>query len=141
MEVDKVTDKMMEETDEGVEGWACKGLNCAAHGPLGNALYRSLRKNPKMTESYKWLFDDLKKKFRQSWAMTRNFDFVATKRVHMVVATSTKQEEVGSWKNTLQLEGHFGGVGIPEAMRQTENYIRNCLQYKDGVRVVRFFLA
>lgn len=140
MEVDKVTDKMMEETDEGVEGWACRGLNCAAHGPLGNALYRALRKNPKMTESYKWLFDDLKKKFRQSWAMTRNFDFVATKRVHMV-ATSTKQEEVGSWKNSLQLEGHFGGVGIPEAVRQAENYIANCMQYEDGVRVVRFFLG
>eukprot|EP00435_Cladocopium_sp_Y103_P070031 s12_g34.t1 len=131
MEVDKVTDKMMEESDEGVEGWACRGLDCAARGPLGNALYRSLRKNPKMAEAYKWLFDDIKKKFRQSWAMTRNFDFVATKRVHMV-ATSTKQEEVGTWKNSLQLEGHFGGVGIPEAARQAKNYINNCLKYEDG---------
>ena len=138
MEVDKVTEKMLEESDEGVEGWACKGLNCAAHGPLGNALYRSLRKNPKMAEAYKWLFDDIKKKFRQSWAMSRNFDFVATKRIHMV-ATSTKHEEVGTWKNSLQLEVHFGGVGIPEAERQAQNYISNCLEYEDREGVVPTF--
>ena len=59
-----------------------------------------------MASSYRWLFDDLKKKFRQSWAMTRSFDFVAHKRIHQV-STTTKQEEVGAWKSLLQLSTTF----------------------------------
>lgn len=127
-----VTEELLAKTPLGVEGWACKKMDCRAHGPLGNALYRSFKKNPKMASAYKWLFDDLKLKFRQSWAMTRTFDFVSAKRVH-TVATTTKQEEVGTWKNALQLEGHFGGVGIPEAKRQAESYIENCMMFEDCV--------
>lgn len=124
-----VTEDMLVESEEGLEGWACRGLNCNAHGPLGNALYRAFKKNPKAAEAYRWLFDDLKLKFRQSYAMARNFEFVEHKRVH-TVATTTKQEEIGQWKNALQLQGHYGGVGIPEAKRQADNYIANCLKFK-----------
>ena len=62
--------------------------------------------------------------------MNRNFDFIRTKRIH-TISTKTKQEEVGVWKNKLQLEAHYGGVGIPEAVRQAENYIKNCFKYED----------
>eukprot|EP00434_Breviolum_minutum_P027649 symbB.v1.2.024456.t1/scaffold2319.1/size82456/5 len=77
-----VTEDMLVESEEGLEGWACRGLNCNAHGPLGNALYRAFKKNPKAAEAYRWLFDDLKLKFRQSYAMARNFEFVEHKRIH-----------------------------------------------------------
>lgn len=130
MHASAVTEELLQKTDEGVEGWACHGLDCRAHGPMGNALYRAFRKNPTMAKKYRWLFDDLKVKFRQTWAMSRSFDFVSTKRVHSV-STTTKHEEVGTWKNQLQLEGHFGGVGIPEAERQAKNYIRNCEQFEE----------
>ena len=130
MDASAVTEELLAKTDEGVEGWACRGLDCRAHGPLGNALYRAFRKNPTMAKTYRWLFDDLKVKFRQNWAMARSFDFVSTKRVHSI-STTTKHEEVGTWKNQLQLEAHFGGVGIKEAERQAKNYIRNCQQFEE----------
>ena len=107
MDPSAVTEELLAKSDEGVEGWACRGLDCRAHGPLGNALYRAFRKNPTMAKTYRWLFDDLKVKFRQTWAMSRSFDFVSTKRVHSV-STTTKHEEIGTWKNQLQLEAHFG---------------------------------
>eukprot|EP00435_Cladocopium_sp_Y103_P045967 s2022_g13.t1 len=130
LEVSAVTEDMLVNSDLGVEGWACHGMDCKARGPMGNQMYRQIKKNPKAAEAYKWLFDNLKLKFRQSWAMSRNFDFVSTKRIH-TISTKTKQEEVGTWKNKLQLEAHYGGVGIPEAVRQAENYIKNCFKYED----------
>ena len=75
MHASAVTEELLQKTDEGVEGWACHGLDCRAHGPMGNALYRAFRKNPTMAKKYRWLFDDLKVKFRQTWAMSRSFDF------------------------------------------------------------------
>lgn len=125
-----VTETMLEQSELGIEGWACAGLDCNARGPLGNALYRSFKKNPQAAESYRWLFDDLKKKFTQSWAMSRNFEFIEHKRVH-VISTTTRQEEIGQWKNQLQLEQHYGGVGIPEAKRQADNYISNCRKFEE----------
>lgn len=130
LQVSEVTEKQLEESTVGVEGWACYGLNSAAHGPVGNALYRSFKKHPAAQETYRWLFEDLKKRFRQSWATQRSFDFIEHRRIH-VISTATKQEEIGSWKNRLQLENHYGGVGIPEAVRQAENYIANCRNFQD----------
>lgn len=132
LEPSAVTEEMLVNSDLGVEGWACHGMDCKARGPMGNQMYRQIKKHPKASESYKWLFDNLKLKFRQSWAMHKNFDFISTKRIH-TISTKTKQEEVGTWKNKLQLEAHYGGVGIPEAVRQAENYIKNCFKFKDPV--------
>ena len=123
-----VTEKMLSDSEDGIEGWACKGLDCKARGPMGNAMYRSFKKNPAASEAYKWLFEDLKKKFRQSWAMERSFDFIQQKRIKTVTC-KTRREEMGSWKSALQLEAHFGGVGIPEAKRQADNYMKKCKDY------------
>ena len=117
-----------------MEGWACYGLDVKARGPIGNALYRQLKKNPEMTEAYRWLFDDLKKKFRQNWAFNRNFEFVQRKRIKSI-ATKTKQEEIGVWKNELQLAVHFGGANEPEAKRQAANYITRCRDFQDNRRL------
>ena len=97
---------------------------------MGNAMYRQIKKHENAQEVYKWLFDDLKKKFRQSWAVSRNFDFVNRKRLHSI-SQKVKQEEIGTWKNELQLQAHFGGVDQPEARRQAQNYIKHCKQYED----------
>lgn len=59
--VGDVTQEMLVESPEGLEGWACYGLDCKARGPMGNAMYRQLKKDPGAQECYKWLFDDLKK--------------------------------------------------------------------------------
>lgn len=125
-----VTEAMLAQTEEGVEGWACRGLDTKARGPIGNALYRQLKKSPEMTEAYRWLFDDLKRRFRETWAVHRNFEFVRRKRVKSL-ATKTKQEEIGTWKNELQLQVHFGGTDQPEAQRQAANYILRCRGFKD----------
>jgi hypothetical protein len=128
-EISQVTGEMLINTDRGVEGWACYGIDSKARGPMGNQMYRQIKKNPKANEAYRWLFDDLKKKFRQTWSMTRTFDFIRTKRVH-TISTKTKQTEIGQFKNQLQLEAHFGGVGHPEAKRQADNYVMNCRRFK-----------
>ena len=126
-----VTEAMLAQTEEGMEGWACRGLDTKARGPIGNAMYRQLKKNPEMTEAYRWLFDDLKKRFRETWAVQRSFEFVRRKRVKSV-ATKTKQEEIGVWKNELQLAVHFGGANEPEAKRQASNYVKRCRDFEDG---------
>ena len=128
--VGDVTQEMLVESPEGLEGWACYGLDCKARGPMGNAMYRQLKKDPRAQECYKWLFDDLKKKFRQSWAMDRSFDTVLKKRIK-TISTKVKQEEIGVWKSELQLQQHFGGVDQPEAQRQASNYIKNCRKWED----------
>ena len=146
MDVDKVTEKMLSQSPEGVEGWACYGQDSKARGPMGNAMYRQIKKYPQAAEAYKWLFDDLRKKFRQTWAMNRNFDFISRKRSH-TISTMTKQEEIGSWKSELQLQAHFGGVDQPEAQRQAANYIASCKKYEDwscfflGVGFILVFLG
>lgn len=134
MAVDEVTEAMLHESPEGIEGWACHGLDCKARGPMGNAMYRQLKKDVQAQECYKWLFDDLKKKFRQAWAMERSFDVVIRKRIK-ILTTTVKQEEIGAWKNELQLQQHYGGVDQPEAKRQADNYIRNCRKFKDWTSV------
>ena len=128
--VGDVTQEMLVESPEGLEGWACYGLDCKARGPMGNAVYRQLKKDPGAQECYKWLFDDLEKKFRQSWAMDRSFDTVLKKRIK-TISTKVKQEEIGVWKSELQLQQHFGGVDQPEAQRQASNYIKNCRKWED----------
>ena len=128
--VGDVTQEMLVESPEGLEGWACYGLDCKARGPMGNAMYRQLKKDSRAQECYKWLFDDLKKKFRQSWAMDRSFDTVLKKRIK-TISTKVKQEEIGVWKSELQLQQHFGGVDQPEAQRQASNYIKNCRKWED----------
>ncbi|CAK9002058.1 unnamed protein product [Durusdinium trenchii] len=126
-----VTEKVLEETEEGVEGWATYGQDARARGPMGNAMYRQMKKpsGAAAAETYKWLSEDLKKKFRQTWAMKRSWDFIDKKRIRSV-ESKTKQE-VGTWKNQLQLEVHFGGAGLPEAVRQANNYIINCKTFED----------
>lgn len=64
--------------------------------------------------------------------MTRNFEFINRKRVR-TISQKTKQEEIGAWKNKLQLQVHFGGVGIPEAERQADCYIMNCQKFPDWI--------
>lgn len=56
-----VTEQMLEESEEGIEHWACLGIDSKARGPMGNAMYRSIKKHPEAAEAYRWLFDDLKK--------------------------------------------------------------------------------
>ena len=124
-----VTKEVLEASDLGMEGWACYGIDCKARGPMGNAMYRQIKKDPKANDTYKWLFEDLKKKFRQTWAVHRSFDFISTKRVY-TISSKTKQEEIGSYKSQLQLEVYFGGAGHPEAVRQAKNYIANCRKFQ-----------
>ncbi|CAJ1382340.1 unnamed protein product [Effrenium voratum] len=126
----EVTDDLLEKSELGMEGWACSGLDVNARGPVGNAMYRSFGKHPNMKETYKWLFDDLKRKFRCAWATHRNFDFVVSKRFHEK-RESTKHQELGSFKSELQLQAHLGGVGVPEAERQAKCYIKNCEKWPE----------
>lgn len=130
MNPEQVTEKMLADSDEGVEGYACRGLDLKARSPLGNQMYRQFQKSPAAKECYKWLTDDVKLKFRQSWAMERSFDFVLEKRIRSV-GISTKHREEGSWKNELQLQQYYGGIGNKEAERQASNYIRNCEKWPE----------
>lgn len=129
-----VTLEMLNASEKGMEGWANCGLDVKARGPVGNALYRQLRKNEPAAEAYRWLFEDLKTKFREVWNVHRTFDFISTKRIRSITSKTTR-EEVGSWKSELQLQQHFGGVDQPEAIRQAANYIRKCNEYKDSPKV------
>ena len=126
----EVTEKILAESEESIELWACKNMDCKARGPMGNAVYRQLKKNDAAAETYRWLTDDLKLKFRQTWAMERNFNFISQKRLRSLTQT-VKREEIGTWKSQLQLEVHFGGAEHEEAKRQAQNYINNCELYKD----------
>ena len=137
-DVDKaLVTEMLEESPEGLDGWACVGLDVKARGPIGAAMYRQFEKQPAARETYKWLSDDLKLRFRQTWALQRNFEFISKKRIRSI-SVVTSNQELGSWKNELQLEHYYGGVGIPEAKRQASNYIKNCQKWPDSVSKLGF---
>ena len=53
LELPNVTEEMVAKLPEGLEGWACFGLNVNAHSPLGNSLYRALKKDPEAAEAYR----------------------------------------------------------------------------------------
>ena len=123
--------KKVEDSAEGLEYWACFGMDMSARGAVGQAINRSFAKHPKVKEQYRWLTDDLKKKFRMAWAVERDFDKVLRKKLKKVTNT-TKQSELGSWKSELQLQNHFGGAQFPEACRQASNYIRMAKHFGDA---------
>eukprot|EP00439_Symbiodinium_sp_Y106_P010095 s11787_g1.t1 len=78
MTIDKVTPQMVKSSELGLEYYACKGLDTSARGVAGQALNRAMDKSPHVKhEIYKWLSEDLKKKFRTSWAIERSFEKVA----------------------------------------------------------------
>ena len=125
-----VTEKLLEESPEGLEHWACLGLDMGARSATGQAINRAFARSSKAKEIYKWLGEDLKRKFRMSWSLHRNFDTVVKKRLR-VLRNTKKQTELGSWKSELQLQVHYGGAGIPEAERQASCYMARCREYKD----------
>ena len=125
-----VTEKIVVESPEGLEHWACSGLDMGARSATGQAINRAFARSNKAKEIYKWLGEDLKRKFRMSWSLHRNFDTVVKKRLR-VLRNTKKQTELGIWKSELQLQVHYGGAGIPEAERQASCYMARCREYKD----------
>ena len=135
-----VDHSVVEKSAEGADFWANHGLDNSARGPVGQQINRALQKHPQVKNVYKWLTDDLKKKFRMSWAVARDFDQVSKKRVRSIKQIN-KQTELGQWRSELQLQVHFGGVDHPEAVRQTNCYISMCKKYKDLPGLCRFVLG
>ena len=81
MDVGSVSTEMVRASPEGLEHWACLGLDLGARGAAGQALNRALEKQPYYKhEVYKWLGEDLKKMFRTSWAIERSFERVVKQR-------------------------------------------------------------
>ena len=81
MELSEVTPAMVKGSQEGLLFWASKGLDCSARGAAGQALNRALEKNPTVKHDiYKWLGEDLKRKFRLSWSVERSFEKVCKQR-------------------------------------------------------------
>eukprot|EP00439_Symbiodinium_sp_Y106_P060893 s2201_g9.t1 len=70
-----VTPQMVKSSELGLEHYACIGLDTSARGAAGQALNRAMDKSPDIKhEIYKWLSEELKKKFRTSWAIERSFE-------------------------------------------------------------------
>ncbi|CAE7837059.1 unnamed protein product [Symbiodinium sp. CCMP2592] len=129
MAIDQVTLQMVKSSELGLHHYACIGLDTSARGAAGQALNRALDKEPHVKHDvYKWLSEDLKKKFRTSWAIERSFEKVVQQRTR-VLRNVNRQQELGSWKSELQLRVHFGGAHEPEAKRQTDNYVAMCRQF------------
>ena len=96
---------------------------------MAQQLNRAFNHKPAMKEIYRWLSDDLKRRFRMTSALTRDFDAVVKSRVRSI-KRSVKQTEVGIFKSELQLRVHFGGAEHEEAKRQASCYIAMCKEYK-----------
>ena len=83
-----VTEAMVAASEEGVEGWASKGLEVGARSAVGQAIARAFQKNPAAKHVYKWLTEDLKRKFRISWGVSRSFETVLKKRARAPLSAS-----------------------------------------------------
>ena len=134
LDVTTVTEDVVAKSEEGLEWWACRGIDMSARGPHAQCLNRAFQRFPKYKNMYKWLTEDLKKKFRMSWSMCREFDSVVNKRIK-IVTNKTKQKEIEVFKSELQLQNHFGGKDSPEACRQAACYIEMCRKYEDFPKV------
>ena len=129
LDITTVTLETVRKSEQGLEHWACFGLDMSARGAVGQQINRAFAKKPSCKDVYKWLTEDLKRKFRMTWSIERDFDVVVKKRIRSIT-NKTKQSELGSWKNELQLQNHFGGAQYPEACRQAANYISMRKQFE-----------
>ena len=125
-----VTEAIVQKSSDGLIYWANYGLDHSARGSIGQQIHRALLKNPQVKGVYKWLTEDLKKKFRMTWAVERNFDQVLKTRVRSIKQIRS-HTELGSFKSELQLQVHFGGADHPEAIRQASAYIGMCKKFAD----------
>ena len=137
-----VTEQMVEKDQFGLEHWACRGLDMSARSPTAQQMGRAFLRHPMAKESYKWLTDNLKRRFRETWAVRRDFEQVLKKRVKSI-KHAVKQTEVGTWKSELQLAVHFGGANHPEAQRQARCYMEMCQHFQDTGQTLRllFFIV
>ena len=76
---DQVTLKMVEDSNEGLEHYAFKGVTLGSQITINRAMRRALKGAGKkrIKEIVKLLPPSLLDKFRMGWVMTRSFDFFA----------------------------------------------------------------
>ena len=74
----QVTLRMLEESAEGLQGWAYKGMDMGSRGPIGQALSKVLKKpeNHAIAQVFKYIPWQLQEKFRMSWGVHKNFEFL-----------------------------------------------------------------
>ena len=124
--LENVTPDMVNADAAGAVYWATKNLNLSARGPTAQAMGRAFKHHPEIKEMYQTLLDSEKVRFRQAWAASRSWDFVNFER-STVSSYRRCKEELGVFKTQLQIEVILGG-DVPEARRQTLNYINMCLR-------------
>ena len=124
--LDDVTPDQVTKDAAGAVYWATKNLNLSARSPTAQAMGRSFKHHPNLKELYQTLLDSEKVRFRAAWAATRSWDFVNYERC-TTSSYRKRKEELGTFKTQLQIEMILGG-DVPEAKRQTQNYISMCLR-------------
>ena len=74
---DQVTLRMVEDSNEGLEHWAFKGVTLGSQSTINRAMCRALEgaSKKRIKEIVKFLPPNLLDKFRMGWEMTRSFDF------------------------------------------------------------------
>lgn len=103
--VQDVTKEVLEASDLGMEGWACFGIDCKARGPMGNAMYRQIKKDPKANDTYKWLFEDKRSSVKHGRFIAPSISFLRRGSIRSVRRRSRRRLDPTrvsySWKFTL----------------------------------------
>ena len=141
LDVNKVTEKDVQESPEGLGHWAFQGRKVpSARSAEGQSFRRALSRE--VSDSGRpWsdvcgeLLDGMKAKFRQDWMVKKSFEFTRDTR-KVIDASRTTDLDEGEYMNALQIYKHLGGIDQPEARRQGDAYIEFCREA--GGRMVAY---
>ena len=94
---------------EGYVHWATKGIDCSGKGAVACRLKRAFKHQSLAHNIFRDLLDVDKMKFRQSFATTRNYEFLKEKCVKMTTESKTG-EEIGEFLPIVTIAARLGSA-------------------------------
>jgi hypothetical protein len=132
VEVTDVTHKILNESKEGVEGWAFRGIDTGSQGALRQSLRAFLKKpeNAKHQETYKYLSAELQLKFALAWGQEKTFEFLEESKRNELW-TRTQAGKKRQFMTPKQIAAHLGDAKDPDCISQAEQWTQACWDHVD----------
>lgn len=113
----EVTLAMVLSSPEGLLHWACQGQDWGSRSHLSQSFFRAIKKQPKFQEMYKDMSEPLKKEFRATWGIKRDWNF--TKEVKTIRSDYSKSEaDAGEFMTQYQVAMALGLAAFPQDCKE-----------------------
>jgi hypothetical protein len=119
---------------EGYPHWAMKDIDCTARSPIAQCLKRALKHHSHADKVYGDLLDYDKMKFRQSWALKKDWEFLSERR-EKTSAETHSTAETGEFLPQITIASRIGNCLDPTCLKMAEAYCKNCTTFGKGQMV------